>query len=664
MMRPRLMPLPRRLQLGAARQRLQAGDWNFSGTATPRLVAAAKRLARQLRAQAGGSAMGLPVNVSCMAAAAFPALDDDEAYRLSIDENGVRIAAPREWGALRAFATLQQLLDADADGPYLPQAEIDDAPRFPWRGLMVDTARHFIALPTLRRTLDVMAFYKLNVLHLHLSDDQAFRFHGRAQPELAHPEERYGADALRALTEHAAERGIRVVPELDVPGHVASWLAQRPAWGLGDVPDAPSQQFGVHGCCLNPASEDAMRGVDALFEELAQTFPDAFAHFGGDEVQLPGDVDVASLQAAFNQRLTATLRRLGKRPVAWDEALHPALPRNVAIQAWRGADALERALAAGFDAICSSPWYLDLFYPADLHYAFDPATGAGASPADDPRLVHARGSLLRLEAAWRDAVAAAAPPRRPDEPRGRALGGEACMWTELVTDELFDVRVWSRLPAIAERFWSDLRRPSASATARAAAQAAPDIDDMYARMAATQRQLARAGVLNLRAAAQRNLRRLGLTAEDIRELAPLFEMLEPAKWYARLLGGARLARRAERADENVAPRPYDAATPLDRIVDAIPPESLAARRFAAEQDAARLRAFAAGWRRQRRWFERRRHALPCIAELDAPSAMLVELAEQLERCLRGEPASVPEPALQPFGEYVLPVARVLAARFA
>ena len=653
-----LMPLPKRIRTGGARRRLNDGGWAFFGAITPRLAAAQKRLAAQLQRQAGAAGCGLPVRISCGPSAAFPALDDDESYRLRIDANGARIDAPEEWGALRAFATLQQLLAADAEGPHLPEVEIEDAPRFPWRGLMVDTARRFISLRTLRRTLDAMAFYKLNVLHLHLSDDQAFRFHGAACPELAHPRLRYGASELRGLARYAAARGIRVVPELDVPGHAASWLAQHPAWGIGAAPEEPSRRFGVHACCLNPNAEDAMQAVEALFEELAQTFPDAFAHFGGDEVQLPEGEDAAALQAEFNQRLTATLRTLGKRPMAWDEAMHPNLPRDVAIQAWRGPFALKRALAAGFDAVCSGPWYLDLFYPADLHYAFDPASGEGPSVADDPRLEHVREGLQRLEAAWRSAGedAAAAPASGGATPQGRVLGGEACMWTELVSDALFDVRVWSRLPAIAERFWSSA--PDADGSHLASESG------VYERMAATQGQLARAGTLNLDAALRRNLRKLGLTATDIVELMPLVEMLEPVKWYARLLGSEGLASRAAGQREEVARRPYDADTPLDRMVDVIPPESLAARRFGAEQDAARLKAAAAGWQRQRQWLERRREALPAIVELDAPSAMLRVLGVQLEGWLRGEPAEVPPRALQPFGEYMLPVARPLAVRFA
>ncbi len=638
-----LMPWPKTLVPGAGRVRLAADGWAVSGAETRRLAAAARRLQRHW-----GDAGGLPIVIRCAASAALPALGDDERYRLRVDAAGARIDASEEWGALRAFATLAQLVDTDDDGAFLPEVDIEDAPRFPWRGLMVDVARHFISLGALRRTLEAMAFHKLNVLHLHLSDDQAFRFGSDAHPEMATPGEHYSREALAALVRDAAARGIRVVPELDVPGHVASWLAVHREWGLGDIPQRPSARFGVHECCLNPDHAGAMQAVEALFGELAATFPDTHAHFGGDEVQLPKAAGVAALQARFNAGVTAMLKRLGKTPMAWDEALHPDLPREVTIQCWRGSAALTRALNAGFNAVLSAPYYLDLFYPADVHYRFDPATGAGPRLAEDPRFAHVRQGLERLERAWQRTGEAL--PQAAE--RGVVLGGEACMWTELVTDELLHGRVWSRMPAIAERFWSPMREVDAGA-----------VRDMQRRLAASERQMARAGILDLAADRRVGFGRLGLTEGDIQALTPLFDALEPVKWYARLLGPAALERRAAGVGEAGAARPYDAATPLARIVDVIAPESAAARALAFA-DAPALRSAAAGWRRQRQAFLRRRGSVPAIAELDAASAALCELAALVEQHLDGAPVAVPAALLAPFGEYVLAAAHHLAKRFA
>ena len=640
-----LLPWPSELVAGAGRVPLRPGGWLLRGAMSKRLGAAAQRLRRHW-----GGAAAMPVTIRCAASAPLPALGDDESYRLVVDAAGAHIEAPEEWGVLRAFATLAQLAQVDGGGGFLPAVAIEDAPRFGWRGLMIDVARHFISLPALKRTLDAMAFHKLNVLHLHLSDDQAFRFRGDAHPELATAAGHYTRRELSALVREAAARGIRVVPELDVPGHVASWLVAHPEWGLGAIPAAPSRRFGVHGCCLNPDHPGAMRAVAALFGELAETFPDRHAHFGGDEVQLAGHGDVAALQARFNARVTQTLKRLGKTPMAWDEALHPELPRDVTIQCWRGSTALARALAAGFDAVLSAPYYLDLALPADAHYRVDPATGVGAGIAADPRFAHVSAGIERLERAW---STPAMPPLPDAAERGTVLGGEACMWTELVTDDLLDGRVWGRMPAIAERFWSP--RPG---VADAAA-----IEDMYVRLAGNQRQLARAGVLDLDAARRAGLSRLGLSGADIDALAPLIDALEPVKWYARLLGPAALKRRMEGVGEAGAERPYDADARLDRIVDVIAPESLAARALATAGRQA-LRAVAAGWRRQRQAFLLRRAKVPAIAELDAASAALVELAALLERHLEGGAVAVPARLTKPFGEYMLAPAQHLAGRFA
>ena len=653
------MPLPRRVHPGAGRLPMVGGGWSWEGTGTPRLARAAHRLRDQV-AGVIGAGHGCRVAVSCGASADFPALGDDESYRLAIDRREARVEAAGEWGVLRAFATLTQLVRTDAEGPGLPVLTIEDAPRFPWRGLMIDTARHFVRTETLLRTLDAMALFKVNVLHLHLSDDQAFRFASRAFPELADAEQRYTAAELRKLVREAADRGIRIVPELDIPGHVASWLAVHPEWGLGEAVTSPATRFGVHACCLDPDNADAVRSAQVLFEELAEVFPDRFVHFGGDEVQLPESpqpgsarghpsqedrTDIKGLQAAFNAPVVARLRELGKTPIAWDEAIHPGLPRDVVIQAWRGTAARTRALAAGFDTVHSAGYYLDLSYPADLHYLSDPA-GAEADLLADPRLAHVRAGLETLHRTWSSNT----PTAQTGAGGGRVLGGEACMWTELVTDDLLPLRVWSRMPAIAERLWSDA--------------AVRDVDDMYRRLTAAHALLATTGVADLHAVMARGLERLGLNTTDIAELMPLLAALEPVKWYARLLGPTALAQRTAGDAEDVAARPYDTTTELNRVVDLLPPESLAARGLTWETDVRKLRETAAAWRRQRQCVQRLAATVPAIAELDGVSALLHELADLLERFLDGEPVTVPDEAFEPRGEYVLAVAAPLAARFA
>ena len=600
------MPQPGQLAPGA---RLASAPLpnTLAGAASARLERAVGRL----------PPMGLALRFSIRdEPKAVPALDDAGGYRLRFGDV-VAIDAETEWGALAALATLAQL--GGADSPAV--GEIRDAPRYPWRGLMIDTARHFISLSTLKRTLDAMWFYKLNVLHLHLTDDQGFRFRSSAYPELASADA-YSAEQLRDLVAFAADRGIRVVPELDMPGHVTSWLAKHPEWAFGDPPAvAPSVRFGVHRAALDPAKPAVQAAVATLLTELAGIFPDEHFHFGGDEaVGLDRDA-----QAAFNAQVAARLCDLGKRPMGWDECLHPDLPTATTVQLWRGMAGRDLALSAGFDCVVSAPYYLDLFYPAEVHYAFEPAgpyADAEAALLNNPRLAHVREGL-----AWMETFAAFPDlPSRDVEP-GRVLGGEACLWSELVTDDLLDSRIWSRMPAIAERLWSGEPHNA-----------------VYERLVATRRTLARLGSV-------------GEDSVDAHpDLAPLIEMLEPVKWYRRLLGDAAYQARLNGLGGSATERPYDATTLLDRIVDRIPPESTASRRAEADLTAVRsMRNWTAGWRQQRVALDAHPELLD---ELRAASDALAELAAIVD----GESDADAAALAGPFGEYLLPIAYAVHAR--
>ena len=598
-----LMPWPQSVQAVAVPGRAGRPNTVAPG-ATPRLV--------DLAAALPPRGLTLRFHVAAQPKAA-PALDDSYGYALCAAGHVVDVHADTEWGAMAALATLAQF------GPLA--GEIRDAPRHPWRGLMIDTVRHFISLASLKRTVDAMWFYKLNVLHLHLTDDQGFRFRSRRYPELASADA-YAPAELADLVAYAAARGVRVVPELDMPGHTTSWLAGQPSWSLGGRrAAAPSVRFGVHDTGIDPVNPAVLAAVATLLAELAEVFPDECLHFGGDEAAA---LD-AETQATFLRRAAAEAKALGKRPMGWDECLHPRLPRRTIVQGWRGLAARDAALAAGFDCVVSAPYYLDLFYPADAH-AVPPDAVDAPLAADNPRLAHVRTGIDALADAFRRAQpflpAAAAP--------GRLLGGEACLWTELVTDKLLDARLWSRMPAIAEQFWHGGGAPAA-----------------YARLAASRRVLAELGVIGSEDA---TLRRYPAG------LRPLLEMLEPVKGYRRLLGERIFAERASGLGESSAPRPYDATTPLTRPVDFLPPESLISRR--AEADLAAgcpMGRWTAGWRRQRealgqhpQWRE----------ELGAASEALAGIADLVDGRRRGDAAEL----AGPFGEYLLPVAYAVAAR--
>ena len=599
--------------------------------------------ARVLRAVARLPLAGFPIEVEIAETTSErPRLNDSYAYRLVVNETGVRIEADTQWGALAALITLVQLTSDDA----VPCCIIIDAPRFQWRGLMVDVARHFINLETLRRTLDAMGYFKLNVLHIHLSDDQAFRFLGTTFPELASTEH-YTARELAALVAYAADRGVRIVPELDVPGHTASWLVVHPEWGAGGEVSA-SSAFGPHETVLDPTSSKVMDALEQIFGEIAEVFPDEYVHFGGDEVRssewrssasiqnymrAQKIDDVSGLQADFNRQLISKLEGLGKNPVGWDEVLHPNLPDNVVIQCWRGMHGRDEALQAGYDCVVSAPYYLDLFMPAGVHYRYDPEAAAvdlariDGQLRNDSRFAHAVGDI-----GWGKGFTDY--PGLATSDAGRVLGAEACIWTELVTDELLDRRVWSRMPAIAERFWSD--------------HSVRDEGDMYRRL---ERHLVRLEQLyGVNAMSDRDM----LNANG---LEPLIDMLEPVKGYTRILGEELSAARREGRDVTQIKRPYGTDTLLDRVVDLIAPESTATRHFGealeADED---MSGWTAGWRNQHRTLLGLLPKRPELGELEEASRALAELADVVDAGAEVNPALA-----GPFGEYVLPVIYTMLA---
>ena len=471
----RLLPNPQRFFAGDGQLRIDEAAFSLQmqGSCSADIHASYSDFVRRW----GGSnkQSGIALRVSCgYSRTRLPALKMNEGYRLSIDAQGIRIEAEEDPGLRRALASLQQLLiNASDQGATqtprilsLPSLTIEDAPRYPWRGLMLDCARHFLPLEDLLRTLQGMAYFKLNVLHLHLTDDQAFRFPSSAYPKLTASGEAYTQEELHTLVAVASDLGIRVVPELDMPGHTTAWLAAYPECAL--YPVEPTTRFGVHPGCLNPCVDATYDMIGVLLDEFAAVFPDTFVHIGGDEVaatwwrehpsvqafmQAQALTKISDLQNYFNTRVGEMLAARGKRAVGWDEVLHPELDSDVCVQSWRGATAQEAALSAGHACIVSAPYYLDLFYPADLHTAIAPDMALADALAQedamrsDPRLRHIAEGI-----AWTDHWRQLAIPTSTDL-GGELLGGEACLWSELVSAELLDIRLWSRMPLLAELFW-------------------------------------------------------------------------------------------------------------------------------------------------------------------------------------------------------------------
>ena len=467
----------------------------------------------------------------------IPALDENESYQLTISDRQAQLKAATVVGALRGLETFLQLLSGDQDGFYLPALTIQDQPRFRWRGLLIDVARHYEPMEVLKRNLDAMAAVKLNVFHWHLTENQGFRIESKKFPKL----HQMGSDGLfytqdqaREIIDYAAERGIRVIPEFDMPGHSTAWLVGYPELASQPGPYEIERHAGIFEPALDPTREQTYKFLDRFIGEMAALFPDEYLHIGGDEnegkqwdknpaiqafMKQKGIKDNHALQAYFNQRILKILQKHKKKMIGWDEILQPDLPQTVVIQSWRGPTALADAAGKGYDGILSSGYYIDLMYPASQHYVADP--------------IPANSTL------------------RPEDAK-HILGGEATMWGEYVSPETIDSRIWPRTAAIAERLWSP--------------RDITDIDDMYRRLAVVNIQLEELGLTH-----EKNrdmlLRRLAGTKE-IGPLATLVSLLEPVKEY----------RRGQQ-------RPSTMLSPLTGLVDAARADSEAARRFSAMVDA-------------------------------------------------------------------------------
>ncbi len=475
-----------------------------------------------------------------------------EDYRIEIANGAARLSATGPLGAMDGLETLLQLATQNTGdgvpGFSFPNTTIRDQPRFAWRGLSLDVSRHFIPTQDVERTLDAMAAVKMNVLHWHLSDDQGFRVESRKYPRL----QQYGSDGMyytqgeiRAVVAYAHDRGIRVVPELDMPGHAMSWLVGYPKLGSRSGQFQLVRQSGVLADLIDPTQEYTYRFIDGLVGEMAKLFPDEYFHIGGDEVAPKEWLDnarirkfmqkhslstPAQLQAYFNTRLVKILAKHHKKMIGWDEVLQPDLPKSVVIQSWRGQESLWTAAQEGHQAILSAGYYLDLMYPAGYHYSVDPFKAPPAAPGGQTPAMPAIALTPEIES--------------------RILGGEAAMWEELANAEDLDEKLWPRLAAIAERFWSP--------------EAVTDTVSMYQRLELVDHWLEWLGTNQYSNVERMRARLVGEHATA--QLDLFASILEPVKGYK---------RHAEH---------YNIFTPLNRLVDAVPPESAAARHFRDEVD--------------------------------------------------------------------------------
>ncbi|WP_263378050.1 beta-N-acetylhexosaminidase [Granulicella paludicola] len=399
---------------------------------------------------------------------AVQSFEEDESYSLTSTANSIKIEAATPVGALHAMETLLQLVQASGSSYVIPSVTIQDSPRFRWRGLMIDCGRHFEPIEVLKRNIDAMAAVKLNVFHWHLTEDQGFRIESKRFPKLTEK----GSDGLfytqeqaRDLVAYARERGIRVVPEFEMPGHSVAWLVAYPELNSGSQPTGIRREFGVSDYVLDPTHPETYKFIDSFLTEMTTIFPDEYIHIGGDEAPAPDwkknprilafmkahDLhDNDALQAYFNTQVLGILTKLHRRMAGWDEIFNPALPKDVVIQSWRGVASLAKGAQQGYEGILSAPYYIDGMQPAGKLYLADPVPADTTLTPEQQKLI---------------------------------LGGEVPMWAEHLDQRTIDSRIWPRTAAIAERFWSP--------------QNVRDVDDMYRRLDVVSVELETLGLRHL-----------------------------------------------------------------------------------------------------------------------------------------------------------------------
>jgi len=439
-------------------------------------------------------------------------LEVDESYTLKITNKQLKVHAKTDIGAIRAIATLLQLTTNNKTTSYFPGITISDAPRFLWRGLMIDVARHFQPVSVIKRNLDAMASVKMNVFHWHLTDDQGFRIESNRYPKLhllASDGLFYTQNQVKDVVNYATRLGIRVVPEFDVPGHASAILTAYPELGSKkDYAYSIERYAGVFNPTLNPTNDKTYAFLKNLFTEITPLFPDEYFHIGGDEnagKHWTENKEISAfkknhglntnhdLQTYFNIRLEKILNDLHKKLMGWDEIMTPTMPTTAVIHSWRGKNeglkesSLIKAAKKGYKTVLSNGYYIDRLLSVKNHYNVDPI-----------------GDVVLTK-----------------KERARILGGEVTMWSELVTPLTIDSRIWPRTAAIAERFWS-----SKSVT---------DIKNMQKRLKIVSFQLEELGLTHLKnkAVILRNISQY----QDISSLIVLSNICEPLKIYSRNKGG-------------------------------------------------------------------------------------------------------------------------------
>ncbi|MCV9928900.1 beta-N-acetylhexosaminidase [Flavobacterium sp. LS1R49] len=536
-----LMPWPQTINLSEGTFALNKNfRINITGNPSPRIFGGATRFLRRLDGRTGlffeqdfltklNSAPTAQLQINCTKSGKI-GLYEDESYHLDIKQNQITINATSDLGALHGLETLLQMLQNNSTSYYFPVSQISDFPRFTWRGLMMDVARHFQPIDVVKRNLDALAAMKMNVFHWHLVDDQGWRIEMKKHPkltDLASDGSFYTQEEIKNIVKYADERGILIVPEIDVPGHASAILTAYPEIGSkvtivssGNSENSSKaavvttysieRNSGVFSPTLDPSNPKTYQLLSEIFDEVCPLFPGAYFHIGGDEnegkdwdsnpkiQEFKKKNKLATnheLQTYFTMQLVPMLKKHGKQLMGWEEIMTKNMSKDAIIHSWRGpnegvgvGESLTAAVKNGYKTVLSNGYYVDLVLGVESHYLNDPM----------PKNV----SLTAEE-------------------KARILGGEATMWSELVTPTTIDSRLWPRTAAIAERLWS--------------AEDITDMNSLRKRLAVVSFRLEELGLTHIknRDVLLRNI----ANNQNITALADFSNICEPLKVYTRNKGG-------------------------------------------------------------------------------------------------------------------------------
>jgi hexosaminidase len=536
-----LMPWPQSVVLNDGNFALNKNfKVNITGNPNPRIFGGVTRFLRRLDGRTGiffeqGFITKLnefpiaSLQINCTKSGKI-GLYEDESYHLDIKQNQITINATSDLGALHGLETLLQMLQNNNNSFYFPNSKVSDFPRFTWRGLMIDVSRHFQPIDVIKRNIDGLAAMKMNVFHWHLVDDQGWRIEMKKHPkliDLASDGMYYTQEEIKNIVKYADERGILIVPEIDVPGHGSAILTAYPEIGskvitlTGGTSEKNIQgtaiatygierNAGIFSPTLDPSNPKTYQLLSEIFDEVCPLFPGAYFHIGGDENE-GKDWDANpkiqefkkknklannhELQTYFTMQLVPMLKKHGKQLMGWEEILTKNMSKDAIIHSWRGPNegviagqSLVDAVKKGYKTVLSNGYYIDLMYPIASHYLNDPMPKGANLTADE---------------------------------KARILGGEATMWTELVTPLTIDSRLWPRTAAIAERLWS--------------AEDITDVANMRKRLEVVSFRLEELGLTHIR---NKDVILRNITNnQNIASLNEFSNVCEPLKGYTRNKGG-------------------------------------------------------------------------------------------------------------------------------